>query len=364
MPKNSLDQLREQIDSIDLEILNLLNQRAERVLEVAEFKSQESPDESPQFYRPEREAQVLKRLCEENQGKLSSEHITRIFREIISASLSLEEGLAIAYLGPAGTYTQSAVYKQFGKSVKTVSQGTIADVFHAIENGVTQYGVVPIENSTEGTVNQTLDCFLNTDLQICSEINLPIHHVLMSKTEITFDEIDTVYGHEQTLAQCRNWLSTHLPKTIQKVVSSNAEGARQARSDGKSAAIASEQSASEYGLCVLERHIEDQKNNTTRFLVLGRHPVGQSGYDKTSLLVQTANKAGALVSVLTPFKEHEISLSQVVSRPSKSGNWSYVFFIDFDGHVEEERVATTLKAVLEHSLEVKVLGSYPKAQGT
>ena len=362
MSKSDLEKIRDQIDQIDSELLRLLNRRAEFVLQVAEAKKAESGDQDAHFYRPEREAQLLSRLNEQNDGILSDDHIRRIFREIISSSLSLEEGLTIAYLGPPGTYSQSAVYKHFGSSVLSKPQGKIPEVFSAVTKNEAQYGVVPIENSTEGTVNLTLDCFLESDLKVCSEINLPIHHMLMIHNDTLESDIKVIYSHEQSFAQCRDWLTWQFPTIEQNVVSSNAEAAKRAAAETNSAAIASELCATRYNLKILHRRIEDQKSNTTRFWVLGKRPVAISGTDKTSLLVQTANKAGALVDLLIPFKEREISLSQVVSRPSKTGNWSYVFFIDFEGHIDDENVGHALAQVEQHTLEVKVLGSYPKAE--
>ena len=361
MPNFSLEELRAKINEIDAELLRLLNERAAQVLKVAEVKEREAQDNDPQYYRPNREIQVLKRLLSQNDGLLSDEQVTRIFREIVSSSLALEQGFVIAYLGPPGTYTQSAVTKHFGNSVQTSPQRTIPDVFDAIASDEVHYGVVPIENSTEGTVNQSLDSFLKSDIRICGEVSIPIHHMFMAQDGVRDEDVQVIYSHQQSFAQCREWITRHFAQVEQHVVSSNAEGAKQAKQVTNAAAIASEMSATQYSLSVLHRRIEDQKDNTTRFLVLGKQKVGVSGHDKTSILVQTANKAGALVEVLSPFKDRNISLSQVVPRPALSGHWSYVFFIDLEGHVEDDNVRTALDEVAERSMEIKVLGSYPKA---
>ncbi|MCZ6856044.1 MAG: prephenate dehydratase [Gammaproteobacteria bacterium] len=359
--KKPLDAVRENIDKIDRELQRLLNERAACAYKVAEIKQSEPGEEPPVFYRPEREAQILTRLMQENEGPLSDDDIARLFREIISCCLNLEQPLTISYLGPPGTYTEMAVIKQFGHFARPRSRASIDEVFREVESESTHYGVVPIENSTEGMVNHTLDCFMDSPLQICSEIELPIHHAFMVSTQWKDEPITEVVSHAQSLAQCRSWLDTNHAGIPRVAVNSNAEAARLVAEKQGSAAIAGEVAAERYGLRVLAKQIEDHPDNKTRFLVIGRQKTGPSGRDKTSILVSTKNAPGALYKVLEPFHRHEISLTRIETRPAKSGDWSYVFFIDFDGHQSEPKIKAVLEEVAKVALEVRSLGSYPQA---
>ena len=361
MASDKLQDRRAQIDAIDTQLIALLNQRARHVIEVGEVKASEAHNEPISVFRPEREAQLLKRILALNEGPLSDSQVELIFREIISMSIAFQQSMSVAYLGPVGTYSHSAALKQFGRSTTVRAQRSISDVFHAVESETSHFGVVPVENSSEGAVNQTLDCFIESELRVCAEVNLPIHHALMAKHGVADSHISKVYSHEQSLAQCRNWLREHLPNVSLHAVSSNAEAARLVSELNDAAAIAGEPAADEFQLNVLHSRIEDQASNATRFFVLGKQRVPPSGADKTSILVYAANRSGALVEVLSPFKNHDISLTRVVSRPAPAGNWSYVFFIDFDGHEEDEAVTQVLDEVRATAFDVKMLGSYPRA---
>lgn len=353
-----LEHIRSDIDAADEELLALLNRRASLASQVADIKRSEESE--PFFYRPEREAQVLQRIIEMNEGPLTNEETARLFREIMSACLALEMPMQVAYLGPEGTFTQAAALKHFGHSVKTDALGSIAQVFREVEAGDCHYGVVPIENSIEGVVNHTLDLLINSSLMICGEVELRIHHHLLSK-EDDIKNVNKVYGHQQALAQCRTWLDEHLANAERIDVSSNAVGAKSAISEKQTAAIASETAAEIYGLNTLVRNIEDEPDNTTRFLVLGKRETPASGNDKTSILFSTANKPGALHDMLSCFAANDVSLTRIESRPSRKGMWDYVFFVDFEGHVAEPSVAETLKQLQGTASVVKVLGSYPRA---
>jgi chorismate mutase / prephenate dehydratase len=356
----SLDDLRNRIDQLDDEILMKLNERARCALDVAEVKLRESDGEAPVFYRPEREAQVLRRMSELNQGPLSSEKITQVYRQIMSACLALEEPLKVAYLGPQGTFTQMATLKQFGDSVLGTPLVTVDDVFREVTSESCHYGVVPVENSTEGVINHTLDNFLDSNLRICGEVEVRVHHHLMVSPEAT-GEIKRIYSHQQTLGQCRRWLNGHYPSVERLTASSNAEAARRVAEEKDAAAIAGEMAAEIYGLDILSRQIEDESDNTTRFIVVGREDIGPSGNDKTSIVVSTHNQPGALYKLLEPFHRHGVSLTSIETRPSRTGMWSYVFFIDFDGHRDDELVQAVLGDIDSDALEVKLLGSYPRA---
>jgi chorismate mutase/prephenate dehydratase len=356
--EDQLDEIRQRIDQIDDQLLELISARARAAHEVAEVKRANDPDAF--FYRPEREAQVLRRAKERNPGPLGDEDMARLFREIMSACLALEQPLNIAFLGPEGTFTQAAVLKHFGHSVRAMPFGAIPDVFQEVEAGSCHYGVVPVENSTEGVVNHTLDMFLNSPLRICGEVTLRIHHNLLSGAE-DLAAIATVYSHQQSLAQCRAWLDRHLPHAERVAVGSNAEAARLAREQAGAAAIAGETAAEIYGLHVLVPNIEDEAGNTTRFLVIGRQDVPPSGEDKTSLLVSTKNQSGALHRLLEPLAKHGISMTRIESRPSRRGIWDYVFFIDVLGHKDDGSLASALADLEAEAGVFKLLGSYPKA---
>ena len=358
-----LKPIRDRIDTIDDEIQRLLNERADAALAIAKLKESEQGDRSAVYYRPEREAAILNRLRQSNSGPLSNDDIARLYREIISCCLALEQPLTIAYLGPPGTYTESAAIKQFGHFVTTRAHSSIDEVFREVETEAAHYGVVPVENSTEGMVNHTLDCFLTSSLMICSEIQMPIHHALMVHMRSDIKEVQEIYSHEQSFAQCRRWLDTNYPNVTRTPVHSNAEAARLAAESEGTAAIAGEMAAERYGLRVVETHIEDEHDNVTRFLVIGQQEVQASGRDKSSILVSTQNEPGALFQVLEPFHRHEISLTRIETRPSKSGSWTYVFFIDFDGHHNDPKIQKVIAEVEKVALEVRTLGSYPQAVG-
>lgn len=354
----TLDDLRKKIDALDMDLQDMLNMRASYAQQVAEIKR--SVESEPEYYRPEREAAVLKKVQDRNQGPLSNEEVTRLFREVMSACLALEQVLKVAYLGPEGTFTQAAALKHFGHSINVSPMSSINEIFREVESGACHYGVVPVENSTEGVINHTLDMFMNSPLQICGEVELRIHHNLMSTAD-SIDKIKRVYSHSQSLAQCRGWLDTHLPGVDRVSVSSNAEAARLAHDSKDAAAIAGESAAEIYQLNYLSKNIEDDPDNTTRFLIVGRHPVSSNGHDKTSLLVSAGNKVGTLHRLLEPFVKHEISMTRIESRPSRRGMWDYVFFIDINGHIEDEVIKVAIEELNNEAMSVKVLGSYPRA---
>jgi len=355
--EDPLSGMRERIDGIDGEILRLISERAACARQVAEIKNANG---DTQFYRPEREAAVLRRIKEQNPGPLEDEEIARLFREIMSACLALEQRLSVAFLGPAGTFTQAAALKHFGHSVLTLPLGDISDIFREVEAGSCHYGVVPVENSTEGVISHTLDRFMRSPLRISGEVSLRIHHHLMSR-EREVARIKTLYSHQQSLAQCRGWLDRHLPAARRIAVGSNAEAARLAAEQEGAGAVGAEAAAEIYGLSILEASIEDDPGNTTRFLVIGRQDSPPSGDDKTSLLLSCRNEAGGLHKLLSPLAEHRISMTRIESRPAKRGIWDYVFFIDILGHRQEPKVAQALEHLRREALLFKILGSYPVA---
>ena len=314
------------------------------------------------FYRPEREAEVLRKALKRNKGPLRDEEIARLFREIMSACLAQQEPLKVAFLGPEGTFTQAAVLKHFGSSVRALPLDAIDEVFHEVEGGVADFGVVPIENSTEGTVNHTLDMFLGSSLKICGEVELRVNHHLMGGMN-ALGAVKRVCAHSQALAQCRIWLDDHLPDVERVAVSSNAEGARRARDERGTAAIASRAAAEIYGLTLLANEIEDRPDNTTRFLVVGRKLFSPSGADRTTLLVSASDTddAGALFRLLEPLAEHRVNMTRIESRPSRKRKWDYVFFIDVEGHVSDPPLAKALASLERRASLFKVLGSYPRA---
>lgn len=356
-----LAKLRDEIDSIDQHIQQLVNQRAQCAQKVADVKAHFSkPGESVVFYRPEREAQVLRKVMDRNSGPLPAEGVARLFREIMSQCLALEEPMKIAYLGPEGTFTQLAALKHFGHAVECKSQGSIADVFREVEAGGVNYGVVPVENSTEGVITHTLDSFVGSHLNICGEVALRIHHHFLIKGDVV-KAPSKIYSHAQSLAQCRQWLDANWPGVERIAVSSNAEAARRAQEENGAAAIASEAAAELYNLTIATANIEDMPDNTTRFLIIGKQATDISGDDKTSLLVASKNKPGALYHLLAPFHEQGVSLTRIETRPAKSGTWNYMFFIDLEGHQQEDKVAKAMALVQEQCTDFKCLGSYPKA---
>jgi chorismate mutase/prephenate dehydratase len=358
MADDSLLQIRQQIDAVDDQILELLNRRAGYAKQVADIKI--AAGESACFYRPEREAEVLRRVAERNPGPLSKAAVTRFFREVMSECLALEKPLSVAFLGPEGTFTQQAAYKHFGHAVQAMPLPAIDEIFRSVESGACHYGVVPVENSTEGVITHTLDSFLRSFLLIAGEVSLRIHHNLMSKSA-DLAEVREIYSHQQSFAQCREWLERCLPGVKRTAVSSNAEAARLAGATPRTAAIAGEVAAHLYGLDILERNIEDEPDNTTRFLVIGRTPVGPTGNDKTSLLLATRNHPGALYGVLEPFARHRISMTKIESRPSRRVAWDYVFFVDVEGHRDDSPLIEALRELEDNVTMLKVLGSYPRA---
>lgn len=353
-----LEQIRRSIDELDDRLLELISQRADLASEVREIKCSDNGDAT--FYRPEREALILKRVIEMNRGPLSNEEVARLFREIISACLALEEKLNIAYLGPEGTFTQAATLKHFGHSVNTTALPGIDQVFREVESGNCNYGVVPIENSIEGVINHTHDLLINSSLKICGEVELRINQYLMSKSE-KLEDIKKVYSHQQSFGQCRGWLDNHLKQAELVAVNSNAEAARLVNSEKDAAAIASDSAAGLYDLNILAENIEDDPINTTRFLVIGTSDVPPSGNDKTSLIFSTPNKPGALHKMLVCFSDNNVSMTRIESRPSRKGMWDYIFFVDVEGHVKDAPVAAALKQLEDQSSLVKLLGSYPRA---
>lgn len=356
--EQQLGLIRDRIDDLDRQIQDLLNARAAAAQEVARIKLASDP--AAVFYRPEREAQVLAMVKQRNEGPLGGEAMARLFREIMSECLALELPLNVGYLGPAGTFTQAAALKHFGHAVSCMPMAAISDVFQEVESGSCHYGVVPVENSSEGVVSHTLDMFLNSPLQICGEVTLRIHHNLLGR-EADLSRLKVVYSHQQSLAQCRGWLDRHLPFVDRVPVGSNAEAARRAEEDGNSAAIAGVMAAELYGLKVLVPNIEDDPGNTTRFLVIGQQVVPPSGNDKTSLLLSTRNESGGLHRLLEPLAAHGISMTRIESRPSRRGNWDYVFFVDINGHRDDLQIAPALAALQAQAGMYKELGSYPKA---
>ena len=347
-----LDKLRREIDALDDELAKLLDRRAGLAIEIGKLKR------GGPAYRPEREAEILRRL---SSGNLPKERLVAVFREIISACRGLEEAIKVSYLGPEGTFSEQAVRKHFGAAVEALPFASVDEAFRRAESGAVQFAVVPVENSTEGAVGRTLDLLLATPLRICAEIELRVHQNLMSKTPLK--SVQRVYSHSQSLAQCQGWLAQNLPRAERVAVASNAEAARLAAKTRGAAAIAGELAAERYGLKILAGSIEDAADNTTRFLVLGRIEAAPTGRDRTSLVMSAENKPGAVHALLSPLAEHRVSMSRIESRPSraKSGLWEYVFFIDVEGHQNDATVSRALSALREKAPFLKILGSYPAA---
>ena len=351
--REGLARHRAAIDALDREILERLNARAAHAQAIGAIKGHGVA------YRPEREAQVLLRLQAANEGPLSNEAVAGVFRQVMSACLALEQTLRVAYLGPAGTFSHDAVARHFGQFVDAVPCPTIDEVFRAAESEQTDHAVVPVENSSEGAIGRTLDLMCQTPLTICGEIRLRIRQNLLSTGAI--GEITKVYSHAQSLAQCAQWLAHHLPQVARVAVASNAEAARLAASEPLSAAIAGENAAAIYGLNVIAPHIEDEPNNTTRFWVLGRQAPARSGKDETSLIMSAQNRPGAVHALLEPFAKHGVSMSRLESRPSRTGLWEYLFFVDLEGHQDDPAVAAALAELGKRAPFLKLLGSYPAA---
>ena len=355
-----LESLRKEIDAIDSELQNLITKRANLGKQIGTIKSKQA---NPQYFVPERESKILNKVVERNKKSLLTDNsIVQIFREIISATRALEQPLRIAILGPAGTFTQAAAYRHFGHSFDAVFRPTIGDVFDAVELDKASYGVVPVENSSEGVVNSTLDCLFDSPLQLCGEIEIPVEHALISQTN-NLSEIVRVYSHPLALAQCSQWLHRNLPEAELNSVSSNARAVQVILDEPEAGAIASETAAEIYGVNVLRSNIEDHANNTTRFLVIGKNATESTGRDKTSILVSKKNEIGSLVDLLEPFARFGVDMFKIESRPSKKEMWEYVFFIDFEGHVSDERVVRLFDELKDRAPLFKLLGSYPRSTG-
>lgn len=362
MSGQELQALRVRIDQLDEKILDLISQRALCAQEVGNIKMRGLAEgEEVVFYRPEREAQVLKRIMELNKGPIDNEEMARLFREIMSSCLALEQPLKIAYLGPEGTFSHAAVLKHFGKAVISKPMAAIDEIFREVAAGSVNFGVVPVENSTEGAINHTLDSFMEHDLVICGEVELRIHHHLLVGENTKTDKITRIYSHAQSLAQCRKWLDAHYPNVERVAVSSNADAAKRVQSEWNSAAIAGDMAAQLYGLTILDDKIEDRPDNSTRFLIIGSQAVPATGDDKTSVIVSVNNKPGALHELLIPFQARGLDLTRIETRPARGSKWSYVFFIDFVGHRNDPLVKAAFEKIAEGSVGLKVLGSYPKA---
>lgn len=354
--RQELQGLREAIDAVDRHILGLLNERAGLVMRVGQLKARAGRT----FYVPGREEEVLRRLEEENAGPFPTRAIRAVWKEILSASLSLEHPLAVAYLGPEATFTHQACRKQFGLSADLRPVRTIAEVFDVVEKGKAHHGVIPIENTTEGVVSYTLDMFLHSELKITGEVYLRITHNLLNRSGLQ-EDVSRIYSHPQGLAQCRRWLEDHFPDTPQFDTSSTAQAAKVAAEDPQAAAVAGELAGALYGLKTVEARIEDNPNNYTRFLVIGREIPERTGRDKTSLLFAVKDEVGALHRMLQPFDRHGVNLTKIESRPMKRRAWEYAFFIDCEGHVGDDAVAEALRELEPSCQFLKVLGSYPKA---
>jgi len=350
--KKNLNKIRNDIDNIDSKILDLISKRAAMAEEVGKLKSDGI------IYRPEREAQVLSKLLKENSGPLSNESIINIFKSIISNCRALEQKLSVSFLGPLGTFSEEATIQQFGENIDSIPTNSIDEVFNHVQTGSAHYGVVPVENSTEGAISRTLDLLLIKDIKICGEITLPVHQLLLSKSN-NIKNIKNIYAHGQSLAQCHDWLMNNLPDVKKTAVLSNAEGALLASKQKDSAAIASGRAAVLFNLNILFQNIEDDPNNSTRFLVLSTQDVQPSGNDKTSIVVAARNKPGAIAQLVSPFSEYKISMTKLESRPAKIGMWEYVFFIDVEGHQADKSISLALKKIESKASFIKILGSYP-----
>jgi len=354
MVDSKLKPLREEIDSIDSQLLELLNRRARVALEVGNVKAQENAP----VMRPEREAQVLRKVASANPGPLRDVDVQTIFREVMSACRGLEKRVTVAYLGPSGTFSEQAVYQHFGHAIDTLQCASFDEVFRATEAGTADFGMVPVENSTEGVVSRTLDLLMQTNLVISGEISLPVHHSLMTASG-SMDGVKRIYAHSQSLAQCQGWLNQHYPDIERQAVASNGEAARMASEDATVAAIAGDVAGQRYALQVVNAHIQDDPHNRTRFFVIGRLVTSPSGKDQTSLVLSVPNKAGAVYNLLAPLAQHGVSMTRFESRPARTGNWEYFFHVDLEGHAQDDKVAQALAELKEKAAFFKLLGSYP-----
>jgi len=351
---DELKKFREQIDLIDSELLKLFSQRAALAQQIGHVKGNGS------VLRPEREAQVLQRMKDSNPGPLPAQSVVQLFTEVMSHCRALEAPLRVAYLGPHGTFSEAAAFQRFGQATEGLPADTIDGVFAAVESGAANYGLVPVENSTEGAVGRTLDLLLNSNLRICGEVLLQVHQCVMSN-ESDLSLVRKVYSHPQSFGQCQGWLNAHLPHAERITASSNADAARMAAQEPFAAAVAGERAAEHFKLKVLAPNIEDDPRNTTRFLVIGNQDVAPSGSDKTSLVLSAANRPGAMHDLLTPLAKHDVSMTKLESRPARSGLWEYIFFVDIEGHQTDAKVAAALAELKQAAAFVKVLGSYPVA---
>lgn len=351
---DNLKQLRARIDALDLEILKLISERASAANAIGKLKDDGT------VYRPEREAQVLRGLSEANPGPLPDKVVMHLFTEVISACRALEDAFSVASLGPKGTFSEEAVIKHFGAQAPVTMCNSIDEVFRSVESGNAGYGVVPMENSTEGAIGRTLDLLLSTPLRICGEILLPVHQNLLSNGN-DIAAVRIIYSHAQSLAQCNRWLAQNCPGAERVPVASNAEAARMAHANAGCAAIAGRAAAGHYGLSIIADNIEDEPNNTTRFVVISGQDVPPSGHDKTSLVMSTRNVPGAIHELLTPLAANRVSMTRLESRPSRTGLWEYVFFLDMEGHQNEAQVARALEEMRGLAAFLKILGSYPVA---
>lgn len=351
----NISEHRKAIDQLDANLVKLLNERTEHVLAIGEIKLKAGEE----IYAPHRERAVLQRVCKSNSGPITNDSLRAIYREIMSSALSLEKSLTIAYLGPEATFTHQAAIRRFGSSLLYSPQKTISDVFAEVSKSRADYGVVPVENSTEGVVTHTLDMFVDSDLKIVAQIILPVQQCLLSNTPR--GQIRKLYSHPQSLAQCRGWIQNHLPHAEIVETSSNARSAEIVAHEKFSAAIAGVLAAEKYGLDILEQDIQDNAANATRFLVLGRQCSPPTGDDRTSIMVSISDKVGALHHALAAFRKHRINLTKIESRPSKRKAWEYFFFIDCDGHKQDRKVAKAIEALEQECSYVKVLGSYPNS---
>ncbi|MDR1936097.1 MAG: prephenate dehydratase [Candidatus Accumulibacter sp.] len=356
--RKELSDARGEIDAIDAQLLDLLNRRARCAQKVGEIKARRG--EGDFVYRPEREAQVLRRIRESNAGPLADESVTWFFRELMSACLSLEQPLCVVFLGPLGTFSESAAAKHFGHAAHLSPQASIDDVFREVEAGRADFAVAPVENSTEGAIGRTLDLLMASPLKVCGEVVLRVEQHLMSR-ESSLDAIGTVYAHAQSLAQCHEWLNRSLPGARRVAVGSNAQAAQLAAAEAGTAALAGEAAARRYDLAILAGNVEDEPNNTTRFLVLGRQESGPSGSDKTSLIMSAPNRTGSLCELLAPFSAAGVSMTRLESRPARHTLWEYVFYVDVEGHRDDPPLARALSELASRAAYLKVLGSYPVA---
>ncbi|MBI3045052.1 MAG: prephenate dehydratase [Betaproteobacteria bacterium] len=350
---DSLKPIRGKIDALDRRLVKLLSARARLAQRIGRLKESK-------VYRPEREAQVLRGILAENRGPLAGAALARLFTEIMAACRALEDSVTVAFLGPQGTFSQEAAVKHFGGSTALAPCPSIDEVFRKVETGAVGYGVVPVENSTEGAIGRTLDLLLSTPAKVCGEVMLPVRQCLMSRSGRLAD-VRKIVSHTQSLAQCQRWLDRHLPRAARSAVVSNAEAARIAADDRRAAAIGPRTAAALYGLKLIERNIEDEAKNTTRFLVIAEHDAAPSGRDKTSLILSARNVPGAVHELLTPLAANRVSMTRLESRPSRAGLWEYVFYVDVEGHRRDANVARALAALKQKATFLKNLGSYPVA---